>query len=118
MGAQGSNGVPPKPARPPVGKPKVQTDVLTRLREERVRREAQDLSRGSKKTIDHIDQVKKLGDETYKRQNAVLDAATTGNDPKINEIAHKKAQVSAVPKRLPQIECSGGVCRIVRKKKK
>ena len=117
MGSQGSNAVPPK-SRPPVGKPKVQTDVLTKLREERALRDAEDLNRGFKKTIAHLDEIKKLGDEAYKRKNALLDAAQTGNDPKINELAHKKAQVSAVPKKMPEIECSGGVCRIVRKKKK
>ncbi len=118
MGAQGSNGIPPKSTRPPVGKPKVQSDVLRQLRESRARRDAQDLNRGFKKTIDHIDQIKKLGDEAYKHQNALLDAATTGSDPKINELAKRKAQVSAVPRKMPDIECSGGVCRIVRKKKK
>jgi hypothetical protein len=80
-------------------------------------RNAQDLDRGFKKTIAHLDEISKLGDEAYKRNNALLDAAQTGNDPKINELARKKAQVSTVPKKFPKMECSGGVCRIVRKKK-
>jgi len=116
MGAQGSDGA-SQPAKPTVGKANVKTDVLVKLREERALRDARDLSRGFKKTIDHLDEIKKLGDEAYKRKNALLDAAQTGNDPKINDLVKKKAQVTSVPKK-PTFECSGGVCRIVRKKKK
>lgn len=99
------------------GESPVKTDVLRKLKEDRARREAQDINRGFQKTIAHLDEVTKLSGEAYKRQDAVLDAATTGNDPKINELAKKKAAVS-VSKKSPEIECSGGVCRIVRKKKK
>lgn len=113
MGAQRSD----ENAAKRVGKPVVKTNVLRDLKEERARREAQNLSRGCEKTIRHIDEVAKLGNEAYKRQGAVLDAAQTGNDPKINELAKKKAAVS-ISKKAPIMDCSGGVCRIVRKKKK
>ena len=117
MGAQKSNEPAPKRTPAVVGKPVIKTNVLRDLKEERARRDAQELNRGCEKTIKHIDEISKLGDEAHKRQGAVLDAATTGNDPKINELAKKKAAVS-VPKKPPMMECSGGVCRIVRKKKR
>lgn len=118
MGAQRGDGVPAKqPARTVVGKPVIKTDVLRKLKEDRALRNAQDLDRGFKKTIAHLDEISKLSDEAHKRNNALLDAAQTGNDPKINELAKKRAAISAVPKKLPKIECYGGVCRIVRKKK-
>lgn len=108
----------PKQSGAVVKKPVIKTNVLRDLKEERVRRDAQDLSRGTAKTIAHIDEVAKLGNQVFKQRNDLFDAATTGNDPKINEMAKKKAAVSAVPKKGPEMECSGGVCRIVRKKKK
>jgi len=111
-------GIQKKPARPPVGKPLIKTDVVRQLQETRARRDAQELDRGFKKTIAHLDEVSKLGDEAYKRQNAVLDAAVTGNDPKINELARKKAAVSTVSRKSPKMDCSGGVCRIVPRKKR
>lgn len=117
MGAQRSDGNDQAKARAVVGKPMIKTNVLRDLKEDRARREAQDMDRSSKKTIAHIDEVTKLSSEAYKRHDAVLDAAKTGNDPKINEMARKKAAVS-LPKKAPMMECSGGVCRIIRKKKK
>lgn len=117
MGTQRSDGSPERRTRAVVGKPVIKTDVMRKLKEDRARREAQDLERNSRKTIAHLDEISKLGNKAYKCQNAVLDAATTGNDPKINDLAHKKAAVS-LSKKAPQMECSGGVCRIVRKKKK
>jgi hypothetical protein len=102
----------------PVVKPVIKTNVLRDLKEERVRRDAQDLSRGTAKTIAHIDEVAKLGNQVFKQRNDLFDAATTGNDPEINHMARKKAAVSIVPKKGPEMECKGGVCRIVRKKKK
>lgn len=116
MGAQGSDGKPAGRSRAVV-KPTIKTNVLRDLREQRARREAQDVDRGFKKTIAHLDEVSKLSGEAYKCKDAILDAATTGNDPQINEMARKKAAVS-LPKKAPTMECSGGVCRIVRKKKK
>lgn len=116
MGTQGSDGVHKKQERAVVGKPRIHTDVMRDLKEKRALRDAQDLDRGFKKTIDHLDDISKLSKEAYKRQSAVLDAAQTGNDPKINELARKKAAVTTAVK-MPKIQCSGGVCRIVRKKK-
>lgn len=113
MGAQRSDGVSPKRADSVVGKPTIKTDVIRQLKEDRAKREAQDVDRGFRKTIAHLDEVTKLSSEAHKRHDAVLDAATTGHDPKINELARKKAEVS-----VSKMECSGGVCRIVRKKKK
>lgn len=101
-----------------VVKPVIKTNVLRDLKEERVRRDAQDLSRGTEKTLAHIDEVAKLGNQVFKQRSDIFDAAKTGNDPKINEMARKKAAVSMVSKKGPEMECSGGVCRIVRKKKK
>lgn len=119
MGAQRGDGVPKKqPARSVVGKPTIKTDVVRQLQEDRARRDAQDLDRGFKKTIAHLDEIGKLGSEAYRKQGAVLDAARTGSDPKINELAKKKAAVSAVPKKGPKMDCSGGICRIVPRKKK
>jgi hypothetical protein len=100
-----------------VGKQGVKTDVLRDLNEARAKRDAQELAQGVKRTIAHLEDIAKLSVENYQRKNAVLDAATTGNDPKINELAKKKAAVSSVPK-SPKMDCSGGVCRIVRKKTK
>lgn len=116
MGAQGSSGIPDKKERAVV-KPTIKTNVLRDLKKQRARRDAQDVDRGFQKTLAHLDEVSKLSGETHKCQDAVLDAATTGNDPKINELARKKAAVS-ITKKSPMMECSGGVCRIVRKKKK
>lgn len=117
MGEVRGKPIPPKQPRPVV-KPAIKTNVLRDLKEERVRRDAQELSRGTEKTLAHIDEVAKLGNQVFRQRNDLFEAAKTGNDPKINEMAHKKAAVSIVPKKGPQIECSGGVCRIVRKKKK
>ena len=117
MGEGRGKPVPGKQPRPVV-KPVIKTNVLRDLKEERVRRDAQDLSRGTAKTLAHIDEVAKLGNQVFRQRNDLFDAAKTGNDPKINEMAKKKAAVSIVPKKGPEIECSGGVCRIVRKKKK
>jgi hypothetical protein len=117
MGAQRSDGIPPKQAGSVVGKPVIKTNVLRDLKESRARRDAQDVSRDFKKTIAHLDEVAKMSSEAHKCQDAVLDAATTGHDPEINELSRKKAAVS-VTKKAPTMECSGGVCRIVRKKKK
>lgn len=116
MGSQGSAGKHEGKPRAVV-KPTIKTSVLRQLNEDRAKRNAQDVERGFKKTIDHLDEVTKLSSEAHKRQDAVLDAATTGHDPKLNELAKKKAAVS-VSKKAPMMECSGGVCRIVRKKKK
>lgn len=107
-----------KQPRAPIGKPVIKTNILRDLKEERVRRDAQDLTRGTEKTLAHIDEVAKLGDQVFRQRNDLFDAATTGNDSQINEMARKKAAVSIVPKKGPEIECSGGVCRIIRKKKK
>lgn len=116
MGPQRSNGVPEKQPARAVVKPTIKTDVLRQLKEDRAKRNAQDVDRGFKKTLAHLDEVSKLSSEAYKCQDAVLDAATSGHDPKINELAKKKAAVS-LSKKAPLMECSGGVCRIVRKKK-
>lgn len=116
MGAQRSDGIPPKRASSVVGKPVIKTNVMRDLKESRARRDAQDVSRDFKKTIAHLDEVAKMSSEAHKCQDAVLDAATSGHDPEINELARKKAAVSM--RKAPTMECSGGVCRIVRKKKK
>jgi hypothetical protein len=116
MGAQRSDGIPPKRAGAVV-KPVIKTNVLRDLKESRARRDAQDVSRDFKKTIAHLDEVAKMSSEAHKCQDAVLDAATSGHDPEINDLARKKAAVR-VTKKSPTMECSGGVCRIVRKKRK
>jgi len=107
-----------KPQSEAVKKTVIKTNVLRDLKEERVKRDAQELTRGTEKTLAHIDEVAKLGNQVFKQRSDIFDAAKTGNDPKINEMARKKAAVSIVPKKGPEMECSGGVCRIVRKKKK
>jgi len=117
MGEGRGKPVPSKQPRPVV-KPVIKTNVLRDLKEERVKRDAQDLARGTQKTLAHIDEVAKLGNQVFRQRNDLFDAAKTGSDPEINEMARKKAAVSIVPKKGPEMECSGGVCRIVRKKKK
>lgn len=117
MGAQRSDGVPKKqPERPMVSRPTVQTDVVRKLQEKRSMQRAQDLSRDVNRTIAHIDRVTQLSHEAFDLKNACLDAAKTGNDPKINDLAKKKAAVAHLPKKAPKMDCSGGVCRIRRKK--
>jgi hypothetical protein len=101
-----------------VVKPTVQTDVVRKLQEKRSLQKAQDLSRDVNRTIAHIDQITRLSHEAFDLKNACLDAAKTGNDPKINELAKKKAAVAKLPKKAPKMDCSGGVCRIIPKKKK
>lgn len=118
MGTPKGNEPAPKRAAAVVKKPTIKTNVLRDLKEERVRRDAQDLTRGTQKTLAHIDEVAKLGNQVFKQRNDLFDAATTGSDPEINDLARKKAAVSIVSKKAPQMECSGGVCRIIRKKKK
>lgn len=118
MGAQRGDGVPKKQPPRVVTKPGIKTDVVRKLEEERTLRRARDLSRDSNRTIEHLDQVTDLSHEAFDRQNAYLDAAKTGSDPKINDLAKKKAAVSRVPKKEPKMDCSGGVCRIVHRKKK
>lgn len=119
MGAQGSDGVPKKqPPRAVVRRPLVQTDVVRKLQEKQFLQKTQDLGRDFERTIKHIDEVSELSHENSRRQNAYLDAAKTGNDPKINELAKKKAEVAHIPKKAKKMDCSGGVCRIVPKKKK
>lgn len=100
-----------------VVKPTIHTDVVRKLEEKRNLRKAQEIDRDMKRTIEHLDEVSKLSHKTFELQNACLDAAKTGNDPKINDLAKKKAAVARIPK-APKMDCSGGVCRIVPKKKK
>lgn len=119
MGAQRGDGVPKKqPPRPVVGKPTIHTDVARKLQEKRTLQKAQELSRDVNRTIEHLDQVTQLSHEAFDRKNAYLDAAKTGNDPKINELAKKKAAVARIPRKAPKMDCSGGVCRIIPRKKK
>lgn len=117
VGQRSDSGDGKQPARV-VAKPQVKTNVVRDLEEKRASRRAADLKRDIGRTIDHLDQVTKLSHEAFDRKNAYLDAAKTGSDPKINDLAKKKAAVARVPKNKPKMDCSGGVCRIIRKKKK
>jgi hypothetical protein len=119
MGAQKNDESPKKqPPRAPATKPAIHTDVVRKLQEKRSLQRAQDLTRDVNRTIAHIDQVTELSHEAFDRKNEYLAAAKTGNDPKINELAKKKAAVAKLPRKEPKMECSGGVCRIIPRKKK
>jgi hypothetical protein len=118
MGAQRGDGVPKKQPPRAIVKPTIHTDVVRQLEAKRSLQKAQDLTRDANRTIAHVDQVAKLSHEAFDRKNDYLDAAKTGNDPKINELAKKKAAVARLPRKAPKMDCSGGVCRIVPRKKK
>lgn len=117
MGAQRGNGIPKK--QPPGSRvsPVVKTDVVRKLEEKRSLQRAQELSRDFERTIKHIDQVSELSHEAYEKKQDYLDAAKTGSDKKINELAKKKAASMNLPRKMPKLDCSGGVCRIPKKKK-
>jgi hypothetical protein len=91
---------------------------VRKLEQKRTLQKAQELSRDVDRTIEHLDEVAQLSHEAFDRKKALLDAAKTGSDPKINELAKKKAAVAPLSRKAPKMDCSGGVCRIIPKKKK
>lgn len=67
------------------------SEALRKLKEDRSRRNLEELNRGFDRTLGHLDEIGKLGIEAFKRRSETLEATRT-------KPAIKTAQANRLPK--------------------
>ena len=54
-----------------------ESEALKKLKEDRSRRKLEELNSGFSRTLGHLDEIGKLGDEAFKRRSATIEATRT-----------------------------------------